>query len=233
LVPCKHLLGFIVIIFALEMILDKNYLSSWAEPEGSTHARIPAQQQARHSPSGPSGARTAREGRGLHGRRRCHPGVRAKQAGPRLFKAGMCLLTRALARRSRPCPVPTPTDRRPPSSAAGARTAAAPIRRSRCLPEQAAESRSCTTSSRVRGHLPVVNQSPERRRHLAPQSAAAKVRRRPPCRPSLPVVSISPATPRSPLPIPHLGRARGRSNRRHCRWPAVSVRRPWQAEGRR
>jgi hypothetical protein len=152
LVPCKHLLGFIVIVFALEMTLEKNYLSSWAEPQGSTHACIPTQPPARRSPSGPSGARAARECRGLHGRRRRHPGVRATQAGPRLFKAGPCLLSRALARRRRrSCLVPEPPDRRPPSSIAGARTAAAPIRRNRCLPEQGAESMSCARSSRVRG----------------------------------------------------------------------------------
>jgi hypothetical protein len=138
-VPCKHLLGIIVIVFALEMISEKNYLPSWAEPEGSTHARIPAQPPARRSPSGPSGARAAREGRGLHGRRLRHPDVCATQAGPRLFKAGPCLL-------ARPSTSPVPRAR-----AAGARTAAAPIRRSRCVPEQAAESRSCATSSRVRG----------------------------------------------------------------------------------
>jgi hypothetical protein len=44
-------------------------------------------------------------------------------------------------------------------------------------------------------------------------------------------VSISPASPRSPLPFPHLGRARSHSNRRHCRRPVTPC--PPVSSGRR
>jgi hypothetical protein len=102
------------------------------------------------------------------------------------------------------------------------------------LLEQVATATNSPPRAEVDALLPVANRHRSaatafNRRRSPLTSAAGQDSCRLPSSP--PQVSISPASPRSPLPFPHLGRARGRSNRRRRRRPVTPC--PPVSRGRR
>jgi hypothetical protein len=173
--PSKQFLDFLELFLALKINSKKRkpILPDWAEPVGPTLRAGPASRppEAHRGPAEP--ARPVKVAAFTAGSATTPASVPRRRVRAYLRRGRVS--SRALARR--PCPVPAPPElARPPP-----RFVAAAVSRSKPPSPGVAQHRAESA-----GHLPVANQSPEHRRHLAPPSAAAKVCRRPPCRPLRP-----------------------------------------------